>query len=302
MKKTIENIFNKVSYWQEKRTILGAIDPSLYNNKRAILTMLNISPQLLDISNQAKRDMWNYQIKFHNMGDDILKNTSKEILDDITFAKEAVIKYNRAYLYLSSRLKASREIAYLTAMHENNEIKHNPPILEFMPETHCLDIEIATMATTRNINNIAFAPTLKKNKYFISDLVNLIYEDDIRHSLLRLIDPQLLEDKWFVSKLGCFDGLCEKFRGDVEFVAFSVLNNIKILDKTELFDEKIIRAVFKSSDYKINKAYTLTKLFEYIEHFNTDYVELESKIKDKSLLHRTFWELAQLASSEYSFH
>lgn len=302
MKETIENIFKRVSYWQEKRTILSEINPALYNNKKAVITLLNISPQIVSSENQAKRDMWNHQIKNHNMGDDILKNTSPSILDDISFAKEAIIKYNRAYIYLSKRLKASREIAILTAMNENNDIEHNGPILQFMPEIHQNDNEIATIATTRNINNIAFAPLLKKNKYFIADLVNLLFEDELRHQILRLIDPSLLEDKWFVSKLGCFDGLCERFRGDVEFVAFSVLNDIKILDKTELFDEKIIKAVFKSHDYKTNKALALIKLFEYIEHFNEDYATLETKIKDKSLIQRLFWELAQLASSEYTFH
>ena len=301
MKNRIENIFDKVSYWQEKRTILSAISPDLYRNKRAVISMLNISPQAVSERNQAKRDMWNHQIRQYNMGDDILKQTAKEILDDMEFAKEALIKYNRTYIYLSPRLRASKELASLAAMHENDQLGHNEPILQFMPEIHQKDSEIAMMATTRNIENIAYAPILKQNKYFILDIVKLIYEDEIRHRILQLIDPDLLNDKWFVSQLGCFDGLCDRFRGDVDFVAYSVLNDIRILDKTELFHEKIVKAVFKSNDYKKNPDYALAKLFEYIEHFNEDYEELESRLNDKKTLNRVFWELAQIASRDYSY-
>ena len=283
MKTTIEKIFNKVSYWQEKRTILSEINSDLYYNKRAVLSFLNISPQIVSTMQQAKREMWNYQIKHHNMGDDILKNTSKAILDDFDFAKDAIVKYNRTYIYLSPRLKASKELANLAAKHESNDFKQNDPILKFMPESHQKDSEIALMAATRNIENIAYAPLLRQNKYFILDIINLIYEDDIRHRTLQLIDPELLNDKRFVSRLGCFDGLCERFRGDVEFVAFSVLNDIRILDKTELFDERIIKATLKSNDYMNDKEYALTKLFDYIQHFNSSYEELDTKIKDKKL-------------------
>jgi len=299
VKDTIENIFNKVSYWQEKNTILCEIKPDLYYNKNAVLSMLHISPQLVSSHNQAKRDMWNHQIHNYNMGDDILKNTSKEILDDFNFAKSAIIKYNRTFIYLSSRLKASKELAKLAAQHENNTLNQNDPILKYMPQSHKEDSEIAIMATTRNIENLQYAPLLQTNKYFILDMIKLLFEDEIRHKVLKYMDPDLLNDKRFVSRLGCFDGLCERFKGDIDFVSYSVLHDIAILDKTELFDEKIVAAVFNSKDYENNSAYALTKLFEYIEHFNESYEELEHKISNKQLLHRIFWELAKLATSEF---
>lgn len=298
MKETIENIFNRVSYWQEKNTILSEIKPDLYYNKHAVLSMLHISPQLVSSHNQAKRDMWNHQIHNYNMGDDILKNSSKDILDDFDFARHAIIKYNRTFIYLSSRLQASKELAKLAAQNEGNNL-NNDPILKYMPQSHKEDSEIAIMATTRNIENLQYAPLLQTNKYFILDMIQLLFEDEIRHKVLKYMNPDLLNDKRFVSRLGCFDGLCEKFKGDIDFVSYSVLHDISILEKTELFDEKIVAAVFNSKDYEIDNAYALTKLFEYIEHFNDSYEELEHKIANKQLLHRIFWELAKLATSEF---
>lgn len=299
MKDRISNIFNRVSYWQEKKTILCEISPDLYNNKNSVLALLHVSPQLVSQEHQAKRDMWNHQIHHYNMGDDILKNTARDILDDMDFARNAIIKYNRTYIYLSSRLKASKELALLAAQNENTQSYFNDPILQHMPIIHQNDSEIAIIATTRNIDNLQYAPLLQSNKYFILDMINLLFEDEIRHKVLRYMNPDLLNDKRFVSRLGCFDGLCERFKGDIDFVSYSVLHDIKILEKTELFDEKIVAAVFSSKAYDENPMNALTKLFEYIEHFNNDFEELDHKIKNKKLIHRLFWELAQFSTKEY---
>ncbi|MDX9743379.1 MAG: hypothetical protein RBT59_06135 [Arcobacteraceae bacterium] len=278
---------------------MSAINPDFYHNKYVILALLGITPQTVSSSNFAKKDMWNHQLKKYNMGDDILKNTSKTILSDIDFATKAIVKYNRTYLYLSDELKANRNLAVLTAKFETDAYSQNEPILKFMCEGFQNDIEISALATMRNIDNLQYSQNLQNNRYFLVDMINLIYEKEIRYKVLRYMNPELLKDKRFVSKLGCFDGLCENFKGDSSFVAFSVENDIGILKKTEIFDEKIVKAIFNSKDYQKDKAKAIVMLFRYIEKFNYDYEELESKISDKKLLHRLFWELAQVASDEF---
>jgi hypothetical protein len=299
MKSTVDNIFSLVNYWQEKRLLLSAINPDFYHNKYVIIALLGITPQTVSSSNFAKKDMWNHQLKKYNMGDDILKNTSKTILADIDFATKAIVKYNRTYLYLSDELKANRNLAVLAAKFETDAYSQNEPILKFMCEAFQNDIEISALATMRNIDNLQYSQNLQNNRYFLVDMINLIYEKEIRYKVLRYMNPELLKDKRFVSKLGCFDGLCENFKGDSSFVAFSVENDIGILKKTEIFDEKIVKAIFNSKDYQKDKAKAIVMLFRYIEKFNYDYEELESKITDKKLLHRLFWELAQVASDEF---
>ena len=299
MKNTVDNIFSLVNYWQEKRLLLSAISPEYYHNKFVILALLGITPQTVSASNLAKKDMWNHQLKKYNMGDDILRNTSKTVLSDKDFATKAIVKYNRTYLYLSDDLKQDRDLAVIAAKFETDAYPHNDPILKFMDEKFQNDIEISALATMRNIDNLQYSKTLQNNRYFLIDMINLIYEKEIRYKVLRYMNPELLKDKRFVSKLGCFDGLCENFKGDSSFVAFSVENDISILKKTEIFDEKIVKAIFNSKDYEKDKVKAIVMLFRYIEKFNHDYEELEGKIKDKQLLHRLFWELAQVASDEF---
>ncbi len=299
MKNTVDNIFNLVNYWQEKRLLLSAIHPDFYHNKYVMLALLGVSPQVISSTNLAKKDMWNHQLKKYNMGDDILKNISKTILSDIDFVKKAIVKYNRTYLYLSEELQRNRDIAVVAAKFETDVYLQNEPILKFMCEEFQNDIEIAALATMRNIDNLQYSKSLQNNRYFLIDMINLIYEKEIRYKVLRYMNPELLKDKRFVSKLGCFDGLCENFRGDSSFVAYSVENDIGILKKTEIFDEKIVKAIFNSKDYAKDKTRAIVMLFRYIEKFNYDYEELETKIKDKKLLRRLFWELAQVASDEF---
>ena len=301
MKTTIDNIFKNVKYWQDKKLLLQAINPDYYNNKNMVLQLLGITSGNVSPENQAKRDMWNYQIIHYNMGDDILKNTNPKILEDFEFAKSAILKYNRTYIYISNSLKASRDLALTAAIKEQgfDESKVFPPILKHMPEIFKLDHEISLTATTRNIENLPFAINLRRNKYFIIDLMNLIYETSIKQKVLQYIDRDLLKDKRFVSKLGCFDNLCENFHGDVEYVSSAVRHDIKILKKTELFNQKILKSAlkFKSDDY--SREEILAEIFRYIEKFNDNYKELDSKIKDKKLLHNLFWEYGEIVSSEF---
>ncbi len=299
MKNTIDSIFAKVSYWQEKRLLLSAIDLDYYHNKHIVLSLMGITAQVVSQVNYAKKDMWNHQLKRYNMGDDILKNTDKAILNDYDFASKAIVKYNRTYLYLSDELKRNRNLAVIAAKFETDKFPHNEPILKFMSEELQNDIEISALATMRNIENLRYSKNLQNNRYFLIDMINLIYEDEVRHKVLRYMNPELLKDKRFVSKLGCFDGLCENFKGDTTFVAYSVENDISILRKTQIFDEKIVKAIFNSKDYQKDKAKAIVMLFRYIEEHNASYEELESKINDKKLLHRLFWELAQVASDEF---
>ncbi|MBI3874214.1 MAG: hypothetical protein HY307_04355 [Arcobacter sp.] len=298
MKNTIDEIFSRVSYWQEKRLLLGAIEPSYFQNKHLVLALLNISPQAISPTNSAKKDMWNHQIKKYNMGDDILISTSKEILSDGNFASTAIVKYNRTYIYLSDELKANRRFAVLAAKYETDAFTQNEPILKYMSEKLQNDIEISALATMRNIENLRYSKTLQNNKYFLVDMINLLYENELKYKILRYMNQELLKDKRFMSKLGCFDGLCENFTGDVSFVAFSVEQDIKILRKTQIFDELIVKSVFNSKDYARDKHRALVILFRYIERFNHDYEELDTKIQDKKLLHRLFWELAQVACDD----
>lgn len=299
MKQAIDNIFNRVSYWKDKNLLLRAIGSDSYMNKNLMLRLMGITSGLVSNENEAKRDMWNHQIHKYNMGDDILKNISPDVLDDMEFAKEAIVKYNRTYIYLSSRLKASRKLALVAASKEIDTYNQNEPILKYMSESLRLDHEIAAVATMRNIENLKYAPTLKNNKYFILDVINLIYEDRLKYKILEYMNQEFLHDKKFVSRLGCFDGLCDKFRGDEIFVSYTVMNDINILDKVQMFTEKILAATLKNKEYDTNHEYVMRKIFKYIERFNDDFEELDSKIKDKKLLHKLFWELAQIATDEF---
>jgi hypothetical protein len=299
MRKIIDDMFDTISYWQNKKLLLSAIKPEYYQNKSLLLRLLHISSGAISSINEAKKDMWNYQIERHNMGDDIVKNIKESILDDKEFALLAISKYYRSYLFLSKRLKASRQLALLCVKYENSEHPTNKPILSYMPEIFRNDQEISAMATVRNIENLKFAPKLQNNKYFILDVINLIYEDSIRLKVLKYMNQEFLNDKRFVSKLGCFEGLCEKFRGDEIFVAYTVMDDIDILKKVEIFSEKIILYAFKNKEYKHNPQKVLIRIFKYIEKFNDNFEQLEEKIKNKKLLHRLFWELALVASDDF---
>ena len=275
MKNIIDSIFKNVKYWQDKKLLLQAIDSDYYNNKNIIIRLLGITSQSISTINEAKKDMWNHQLNSNNMGDDILKNVNPEILNDIEFARGAIAKYNRTYLYLNKSLQASHELAKLAAFKEdsNENQLYNEPILKYMPEIFQKDHEIALMATTRNVDNLQYAINLKRNKYFIIDLMNFIFDYDIKQKVLRYIDKSLLSDKRFVSKLGCFDNLCEKFHGDKQYVASAVRHDMKILKKTNIFDQSIIKSALKNTDKRITKEETLAEIFRYIEKFNDDYDE-----------------------------
>jgi hypothetical protein len=299
MKSIIDKIFNNVSYWQDKKLLLRAIPQDLYSNKRVILQLLGITSNNVSLENDAKRDMWNYQIINYNMGDDILNNTNLDILNDKEFAKMAISKYNRTYIFLSKTLRASKELALHSAINEQgfDEVKNYTPILQYMPELFKLDNEIAVSATTRNIENLQYAPNLKKNKYFIIDIMNIIEEHNIKQKILEYMDQSLLLDKRFMSRLSCFDNLCEKFHNDTEYVAHSALHDIEILKKTNIFDESIIKATLKNTNYP--REMILSYIFNYIERFNYNYEELDSKVKDKMILQKLFWEMGETISQEF---
>jgi hypothetical protein len=299
MKQIIDNMFDTISYWQDKKLLLSAIKPEYYQNMNLILRLLHISSASVSPKNEAKKDMWNHQIVRYNMGDDILKNISQNILDKKEFALMAISKYYRSYIYLSKRLQASRQLALLCVKYENGEHPTNQPILSYMPEIFREDQEISAMATVRNIENLRFAPKLRNNKYFILDVINLIYEDSVRLKVLEYMNQEFLNDKRFVSRLGCFEGLCEKFRGDELFVAYTVMDDINILKKVEIFSEKIITYALKNKEYKHDPQKVLIRIFKYIEKFNDNFEQLEEKIKNKKLLNRLFWELALVASDDF---
>lgn len=301
MTQIIDSIFSNVKYWKNKNLLLQAIHPDYYRNKHIIVRLLGVTSQSISSENEAKKDMWNHMIFNENLGDDILKQVDKTILDDMEFVKTAVGKYNRTYLYASNRLKASRDIAILAATAEKNEeggsFKH--PILKYMPEVFRKDNEISVIATTRNINNLQHSENLRKNKYFIMDMMNLIDDHDMKQKILRYIDPDLLNDKKFVSRLGCFDNMCEKFKGDIEFVAAAVRHDISILKKTEIFDESIIKNALKNDEMYSSRETVISSIFRYIERFNSSYNELDSKIKNKKILHQLFWTMGETISDEF---
>ncbi len=299
MKEAINKIFSNVSYWQDKNLLLRAIGSHSYANKNLMVRLLGVTSGMVSKDNEAKRDMWNHQINKYNMGDDILQNIDPKILDDMEFAQDAIVKYNRTYKYLTPRLQASRKLALVAVSKETDTYTQNEPILKYMSEQFRNDREIAVMATTRNIENLKYAPILQNNKYFILDIINLIYEDSIRFKVLEYMNQEFLNDKRFVSRLGCFDGLCEKFRGDEIFVSYTVINNIDILDKIEIFSETILKATLKNKQYYSNHEYVLKKIFRYIERFNDDMAELETNIKDKSILRTLFWDLGQIVNEGF---
>ena len=299
MKNIIDKIFNSVSYWQDKNLLLRAISTDLYLNKRVVLQLLGITSDNISIENEAKKDMWNHQIIVNKMGDDILRNTHPDILDDKDFAKMAISKYNRAYVFLSKRLKASHELALHSALNEHGfgQNQNTSPILQYMPKNFQLDNEIALSATTRNIENFQYASNLKNNKYFIIDIMNLTNDDHIKRKVLEYMNRDLLSDKKFMSKLGCFDNLCENFHNDTEYVANAVLHDIQVLKKTKIFDESIILSALENTDYP--QEIILSYIFRYIEKFNSDYQELDAKIKDKEVLQKLFWSFGETITQEF---
>ncbi len=301
IKDTINAIFNRVSYWKEQKLLLAAIPPESYNNKYLMIQLLGISPDNIDSTNEAKRQMWNYQINQNYMGDELLKNTSKEVLDDIEFARIAIKKYNRTYIYLSPRLKSSIELAKLAAEYErsNVEAKHNLPILHYMSEKFQIDHEISLMATTRNIENLQYAVNLKRNKYFILDMMNLLYEDELKSRILKLVDQDLFNDKRFVAKLGCYDNLCKNFQGDAEYVAHAAEFDLGILRKTEIFDDKIIEQALRNQEFQDNKGYLYAEIFNYIERFFDSFEEMNQHISNKKLLRELFWGMGESLREEF---
>ena len=137
MTEIIDKIFDSIKYWQEKRLLLSAIPLEYYSNKTILVRLLGITSHSISPRNAAKKEMWNHHIN-NGMGEDILQNVSKEILKDFGFARDAIAKYNRTYAYLDPSLKASRELALLAAIKEENledPHKYKSPILENMPET-----------------------------------------------------------------------------------------------------------------------------------------------------------------------
>lgn len=303
MTQIIDGIFDNVKYWQNKNLLLQAINPDYYYNKNVIIRLLGVTSQSISPKNEAKKDMWNHMLYNENLGDNILKLVDKKILDDIEFAKAAVGKYNRTYVYLSHRLKASKEIAKLAAMAEKDISSSTDfisyPILKYMPEIFKNDHEISVIATTRNIENLQYSPTLRSNKYFILDMMNLIDDHEMKQKILKYMDQDLLNDKKFISRLGCFDNMCEKYHGDIEFVSSAVRYDLSILKKTEIFDEKIIKGALKNEDIHTSKEMVLTEIFRYIERFNVDFSELDSKIKDKRILQNLFWMMGETLSEEF---
>ncbi len=299
MKGIVTGIFKNVKYWQDKKLLLQAIHPDYYLNKTVMLQLLGITKGNVLPENEAKRGMWNYHIESSGLGDDILRNINPIILKDFDFIKKAIAKYNRTYIFLPKNLQASREFAMdaVTRETEYNPQKFNTPILQYMPETLRIDNEIALVATTRNIENLQYATNLKKNKYFIIDIMNLLDDNKIKQKVLRYIDKSLLSDKRFVSKLGCFDNLCDNFHGDLEYIASAVKYDLSILKKTKMFDEAIIKSALEN-DTKAREL-VLADVFRYIERFNDDFNELQTKVKDKVLLGELFWEYGEIISMEF---
>lgn len=299
MKSIINGIFKNVSYWQDKNLLLKAIHPDYFRNKNVVLQLLGIGAGNVDPINEAKRGMWNYHVTDGFLGDDILKLTDKSVLSNREFIKSAILKYNRTYIYLPRELQASREFAMDSVLKEREykENKDYTPILSYMPEIFRLDHEIALVATTRNIENLKYADNLKKNKYFIIDIMNLLDNNKIKQKVLSYIDQDLLNDKRFISKLGCFDNLCENFHSDLTYISNAVKYDINILRKTELFNQAIIKSAMRNENS--SREVILSEIFRYIEKFTDDYEELDSHIKNKAILGELFWEFGTLISEEF---
>ena len=247
MKETIDSVFDNVKYWLEKKQLLQAIQPDHYINHQVILRLLGVTTESISPKNEAKRTMWNHHIKNNNMGDDILMSVNPAILRNFDFAKRAIVKYNRSYIYIAPELKASKELAMLAAQGEEYDPKnYRAPILQYMPEIFQLDSEIGLIATTRNLENLKYAINLKSNKYFLLDFIKYNEDEKQKRKILQLIDQELLNDKKFVSQLGCFDDLSEEFTNDIEFLANAVEYDMEILKKTDIFHESILKSAIKN--------------------------------------------------------
>ena len=298
MKNIIIKIFDNVKYWQEKKMLLRAINPDYYRSKEVLIELLGITPGLLPKEYEPKRDMWNHMITDKFMGDDILAEVDKKVLSDMDFAKRTIYKYNRTYVYLSKSLKKIENIALLSAEYENP--RFGVPILQYMPNEFQKNNQIAIIATKNNIENLQFATNLKANKYFLEEIMQ-VSSNENKSKILSYIDEFLLTDKKFVSRLGCFDNLCENFHGDLEYLIEAVKYDISILAKTDIFDVQVIQSAFDSNEYYANKDLVLVEIFKYIERFHIRYDELES-IEDKSLLMRLMWEFGESMSSEFLYY
>ena len=295
MKKEIKLIFDNVKYFKEKKYLLKAIPSEYYLRGNISIQLLYISSNNVSVDDEAKRQMWNHMIVEEKMGDDILNKMDNNILNDIDFAKKAISRYNRTYIYLSEQLQNNYDIATLTVTNEIIDTKkYIAPILMYMPDEFQNDIDISLIASSRNIHNIQYAPKLQKNKYFIIDIMNTITSIEDKRKVLSYIDQSFLEDKIFVSKLGCFDNLCDKFQGDVVYVSHAVQHDIDILKKTKLFDESIIKSIIQSDYYHEHHNDAISKLFIYIKQFNDSFDEFDSKIKDKTIINKLMWDMGEL--------
>jgi hypothetical protein len=300
MDDTIDKILNSIEYWQDRNLLLSRIHNEYYMNKHLIVQLLNITSADISHKNEAKKEMWNYQISYHRMGDSILKNVHSDILKDFEFAKLAISKYNRAYKYLDRSLQTSYKLALLATRMEVQSTKDrfSPPILQYMPDVFKSDSEIALMATTKNIENLAHAPNLKKNRRFIIDTMNRVCDYKIRKKILKYIDKDLLNDKSFVAQLGCFNNLCEEFNNDIEYLLNAIKHDITILEKIKIFDEEIIQSIINSKAYDKNKEQAIGVLFIYIKRFFTSFEEFNENINDKSIIHKLFWDFGEITSSK----
>jgi hypothetical protein len=298
MKNIIIKIFDNVKYWQDKKMLLKAINSDYYKSKEVLIELLGITPGLLPKEYEPKRDMWNHMINDKFMGDDILEQIDKNVLNDIDFAKRTIYKYNRSYVYLTKSLKKIENIALMSAEYENE--RFGIPILRYMPEEFQKNNKIAIVATKNNIENLQYATNLKANKYFLEEIMQ-VSNNEQKSKILSYIDEFLLQDKKFVSRLGCFDNLCENFHGDIEYLVEAVKYDISILQKTDIFDVSVIQSAFDSNEYYANKDLVLVEIFNYIERFNIDYEDL-CEIEDKTLLLRLMWELGQSMSSEFLYY
>lgn len=300
-KEIIDNIFNKVSYWNEKKLLLEAIPLEYYNNKEIVLRLLKLPYGSVSPQNEAKREMWNHQVETELMGDDIIQKIDKRLLKDIDFVKLLIKKYNRSYIFLEDRIKDNKMIALLSSQYEirrtdnlNSNIK---PILAYMSKENRDSLEIAGTAIMKNIRNIKYSKFLQDNKYFVADLFNKIDHHDTKSFLINNINKNLLIDKKFVARLGCFDNLCKTFKGDLEYLSEAVVYDLNILKKVEHFDEKIVKNAMLNKN--VSHEDKIITIFKYIERFNDDEYDLISKIKDKELLNKLLWEMGTILSYDY---